>query len=126
MNKLWIIVVGAGLLALSASALAQAQGRSLAESIEKVQAKAQRLDSNGDGWLTPDETAKGRKTLGFLYDKVEARVDLNGDGQISVNEYVESQVDALRRADLNSDGWISEDEGRAQKRRLIGELIRQP
>lgn len=126
MKKKLLIGVGLGLLALNGSVLAQDQGRSLTESIEKVQAKAQRLDANGDGWLTPDETAKGRKTLGFLYDKVEARVDLNGDGQISVNEYVESQVDALRRADLNSDGWISEDEGRAQKRRLIGELIRQP
>ena len=126
MKKKLLIGVGLGLLALNGSVLAQDQGRSLTESIEKVQAKAQRLDANGDGWLTPDETAKGRKTLGFLYDKVEARVDLNGDGQISVNEYVESQVDALRRADLNSDGWISENEGRAQKRRLIGELIRQP
>jgi hypothetical protein len=126
MKKKLLIGVGLGLLALNGSVLAQDQGRSLTESIEKVQTKAQRLDANGDGWLTPDETAKGRKTLGFLYDKVEARVDLNGDGQISVNEYVESQVDALRRADLNSDGWISEDEGRAQKRRLIGELIRQP
>ena len=114
------------MLALNGSVLAHDQGRSLTETIEKVQAKAQRLDANGDGWLTPDETAKGRKTLGFLYDKIEARVDLNGDGQISVDEYVSSQVDALRHADLNGDGWISEDEGRAQKRRLIGELLRQP
>ena len=126
MKKKLLIGVGLGLLALNGSVLAQDQGRSLTESIEKVQAKAQRLDSNGDGWLTPDETAKGRKTLGFLYDKIEARVDLNGDGQISVDEYVSSQVDALRHADLNGDGWISENEGRAQKRRLIGELLRQP
>ena len=126
MKKKLLIGVGLGLLALNGSVLAQDQGRSLTESIEKVQAKAQRLDANGDGGLTPDETAKGRKTLGFLYDKVEARVDLNGDGQISVDEYVSSQVDALRHADLNGDGWISEDEGRAQKRRLIGELLRQP
>lgn len=126
MKKKLLIGVGLGLLALNGSVLAQDQGRSLTESIEKVQAKAHRLDANGDGWLTPDETAKGRKTLGFLYDKVEARVDLNGDGQLSVDEYVSSQVDALRQADLNGDGWISEDEGRAQKRRLIGELLRQP
>lgn len=126
MRTLWTTCVGVGLLTLSGIVVAQDGGRSLAESIEKVETKAKRLDANGDGWLTPDETAKGRKTLGFLYDKVEARVDLDGDGRISVDEYVRSQVDALRRADLNNDGWISEDEGRAQKRRLIGELLRQP
>lgn len=119
------VALGLVLSLLAFSAQAQDQGRSGEESIQKVRAKAKRLDANGDGWLTPDETAKGRKTLGFLYDKVETRVDLNGDGRVSVEEYIQAQVDELRRADIDGDGWISEKEGRAQKRKLIGELLRQ-
>lgn len=99
------------------------RGHSVESAIEKVVAKAERLDSNRDGWLTEDETSKGRKTLGMLYDRVADRVDANGDGRIAVEEYVQAQVQEIRRADENADGWIGPDEERAQKRRLIGELL---
>lgn len=120
--KKWLCV-GVGTL-FSVCAQAQDPGRSVAQSIEKVTAKAHRLDSNGDGWLTEDETSKGRKTLGLFYDRVAHRVDANQDGRISVEEYIQAQVKELREADTNGDGWISEQEGQAQKRRLIGELLR--
>lgn len=105
-------------------ALAPREGKPLDASIAKIQAKAERLDANRDGWLTPDETEKGRQSLGMLYGAVVQRVDLNGDGRIAVDEYVQAQVQALRQADVNHDGWISPEEAGAQKRRLIGELLR--
>lgn len=120
--KKWLLV-GVGMF-FPVFVHAQDQGRAMDQSIEKVTAKAHRLDTNGDGWLTEDETSKGRKTLGLFYDRIAHRVDANHDGKISVEEYIQAQVNELRQADTNGDGWISESEGRAQKRKLIGELLR--
>ena len=99
------------------------RGRSVESAIERITEKAHALDVNGDGWLSEEETSKGRKNLGPLYDRVLRRVDLNGDGRVSVDEYIEAQAEEIRRADSNGDGWVSPEEARAQKRRLIGELL---
>jgi len=116
---------GATLALLSATAIAQPaeEKKSVAESIAKIEAKAKRLDINGDGWLSEEETAKGQKTLGVLYGAVKQKVDANHDGRISVEEYVQAQVAELKAADTNDDWWITRTEANAQKRKLLGELL---
>lgn len=119
---LWI-PAAASLLASPLVFAQDEQGRSVESAIARVTEKAHALDTNGDGYLSEEETRKGRQSLGPLYDRVHRRVDRNGDGRVSVQEYIDAQADELRQADANNDGWISRDEARAHQRRLIGELL---
>lgn len=118
-------ILGSLLFLASGVALAQPaeERKSVAESIAKVKAKAQKLDTNGDGWLSEEETSKGKQSLGLLYGAVKDRVDANGDGRVSVDEYVRAQVAELTAADTNKDGWITRTEAEAQKRKLLGQLL---
>lgn len=118
-------ILGSLLFLASGLVLAQPaeERKSVAESTAKVQAKAQKLDINGDGWLSEEETSKGKQSLGLLYGAVKERVDANGDGRISVDEYVRAQVAELTAADANKDGWITRSEAEAQKRKLLGQLL---
>lgn len=57
------------------------------------------LDENGDGLLQPNELIAFLKTLGYLpanaeaeADKILAQWDSDGDGTISFDEFVASQV----------------------------------
>ena len=119
-KTVWTLAV----LLVSSPAWAQeGERRTVASSIAKVEAKANKLDANKDGWLSEQETQKGRDSLGMFYDAVVKRVDSNKDGRISVEEYVNEQSDALIAADTNGDGWLTADEASAQKRKLIGELL---
>ncbi len=122
-----LLLIGV-LLASSESLAAQTappaeEHKSVAESIAKIEAKARKLDANGDGWLTEDETSKGKKNLGMFYGAIKKRVDANGDGRISVDEYIQAQTAEIKAADTNSDGWITRSEANAQKRKLIGQLL---
>lgn len=119
------LALGVLLALVSATTGAQPveERKSVSESIAKVTAKAKRLDTNGDGWLSEEETAKGQKTLGLLYGAVKQKVDANHDGRISVEEYVQAQVAEIKAADTNNDGWITRTEANAQKRKLLGELL---
>jgi hypothetical protein len=122
MRRLFSLTVA--LLAFAGTAgAADGERKSVSEAIVKVEAKAAKLDANHDGWLDDNETAKGREKLGFLYGAVQAKLDANGDGRVSVKEYVDGQVMALRKADADHDGYLSQDEGKAQKRQLIQELL---
>lgn len=126
------LIAAAAVLALVLLLFPRAAGakeqapRQISAQATKIQAKAEKLDVNSDGWLDEDETAKGRSSLGFLYEAVHARVDINGDGRVSVQEYTQSQIQALHDADRNKDGWIDAEEAGDQKRKLIGELLRGP
>lgn len=122
------LVVGGISLALclltgTAVAKNHQEQRSIEQEIHKIQAKANKLDANGNGWLEEDETSKGKNSLGPLYAVIRKRVDANGDGRVSVAEYVQAQIQALKQADQNQDGWIDEAEAQAQKRKLVMELL---
>lgn len=99
------------------------RGERLSSSIEKVRSKAAARDANKDGWLSSEETSSGHSKLGALYGPIERKIDANGDGRVSVKEYVDVQVKALEAADINKDGWLSQDEVKSQRRRLIMELL---
>lgn len=61
------------------------------------------LDENGDGLLQPNELIAFLETLGYLRtnaeaeaDKIFTRWDSDGDGTISFDEFVASQVKPMR------------------------------
>ena len=63
----------------------------------------QSLDENGDGLLQPNELVAFLKTLGYQpanadaeADKILAQWDSDGDGTISFDEFVASQVKPSR------------------------------
>lgn len=98
--------------------------KNIQEQMMKIKTKSEKLDTNGDGWLSDQETAPGKQKMGMLYGAIQKKVDLNHDGKISVEEYIKAQEQQLRAADTNQDGWIDVNEGKAQKRKLIGELLK--
>ena len=73
--------------------------------------------------MSEEETSKGKQSLGLLYGAVKQRVDANGDGRISVREYIQAQVSEIKAADTNGDGWITRSEADTQKRKLLGQLL---
>src|SRR5262245_27843804 len=68
----------------------------------------QRLDVNGDRFLTRDELRR-REDEGSRFD----RLDVNRDGRISVSEWPGDRV-TFDRLDLNHDGFLTRDELRQQ------------
>lgn len=116
------IILTAAILA-SLPAMAEDRARSLGEMSASIREKAAKIDVNGDGILSDEETSKGKEKLGFLSSAISRRVDANSDGVITVDEYVRVQVEQIEQADTNGDGMLTVDEQKAQKRRLIGELL---
>lgn len=120
--KIQLTVCLACMLA-AAPAWAETRDRSLKEMESSIIQKANRLDRNNDGILSEDEIRSGLDKLGPLSGAVRRRVDANGDGVITKQEYIDAQIGEIRAADRNKDGILSVEEQRQQKRRLIGELL---
>lgn len=68
MRSLLTPLMGVALVFSSTAVAAQPpeDSKSVAESMAKIQAKAHKLDANGDGWLSEEETSKGKQSLGQL------------------------------------------------------------
>jgi Ca2+-binding EF-hand superfamily protein len=73
-----------------------------------------RLDSNADGFLTPEELATRPHLEGPAAEHRGggefARMDENADGKVDTGEVRDAAARMLRRLDRNSDGVLSADE----------------
>lgn len=74
-----------------------------------------RLDSNADGFLTPEELAARPLPQGPATERRGgggefARLDENADGKVDSREVRDAAARMLRRLDKNSDGVVSVDE----------------
>ncbi len=86
----------------------------------KILAHFDKLDSNGDGYLSQDEFMTNhhmRKTDGTDQDHMHdlaaralAMMDKNGDGSLSRLEFVNAQWDRFNRTDTNHDDELDRDE----------------
>ena len=117
------------LLALTVGSAAWAQGRldadgngsiSRQEWLNAAGARFDRLDTNKDGVLTPDELSRarhGRHERSWRHSF--SRVDTNGDGQISPAEFraafPRAPADLFTKLDTNKDGQLSRDELRGMR-----------
>ena len=70
------------------------------------------LDQNGNDQLSQDEL-KRMQAQKALVDRRFAKLDANGDGQISLDEYAGAGHDLMQFADLNQDGEVTAWEYRA-------------
>lgn len=85
-----------------------------------------RLDTNGDGFLDAEELRAAAQRVGERRDvtmvsaddlaRQVSRMDADGDGRISRDEFSRFIPDRLRRADTNGDGVLSLRELRALRR----------
>lgn len=117
------------LLALTVGSAAWAQGRldadgngsiSRQEWLNAAGARFDRLDTNKDGVLTPDELSRGRHGRhGRPWRHSFSQIDTNGDGQISSAEFraafPRAPADLFTKLDTNKDGRLSRDELRAMR-----------
>src|SRR5262249_57965566 len=76
-------------------------------------ARAAEIDANHDGKITADEIQAFReKERAKRLAEMLARMDTNGDGTVSVQEYEAAQTWRLARMDRNGDGTIDEQDMR--------------
>jgi Ca2+-binding EF-hand superfamily protein len=71
-----------------------------------------RLDQNGNDQLSQDELKQVQAQQAMI-DQRFAKVDANGDGQITLDEYASAGHDLMQFADLNGDGEVTAWEYRA-------------
>ena len=72
-------------------------------------ARTAEIDANHDGVITADEIQAFReKERAKRQAAMLARMDTNGDGKVSVQEYEAAQTWRLARMDRNGDGTIDE------------------
>lgn len=111
------------LMSLSLSAQAETRDRTIKEMIQSVQVKASKLDANDDGVLSSQETSRGREKFGMLAGAMENAIDSNNDGVLTVREYVNAQVEEIRRADKDGNGVLTVKEQKRQKQALVMRLL---
>jgi Ca2+-binding EF-hand superfamily protein len=70
-----------------------------------------RIDANGDGYLTTDEAPKARRGPGAAL----AQMDANHDGSISREEW-KGRSETFDRIDADKDGYIEQEEAGALRR----------
>ena len=67
----------------------------------------EQLDTNKDGRLTTKEASKiAREQPIFNF----ARADMDFDGSLDINEFVEAPMSILTAIDANADGFVSQNE----------------
>ena len=92
---------------------ADGDGQVTVKEVEAFRAELFRqMDADGDGEMTPDEAmAFGSGRLGARVDQRMQRLDTDGSGTVSVQDYELGRTGALfERLDANGDGVITRDE----------------
>ena len=95
------------------------KGKSVARAEEKIREKSRSLDKNGNGIFDREEIDAKKAKLGMLADFAERALDENRDGVITSQEYINVQVNEVRKSDTNKDGYIDEKEEKEQKKQII-------
>ena len=81
------------------------------------------IDTQQDGTLTDEEYTAARVALGLTSlpgsEELIARADQDGDGKLTLAEWIASEDQAFRAADRNGDGKLDREEWNAMPR-LVG------
>lgn len=75
----------------------------------------ERLDANNDGVISADERPQRRARADG--ESRRARMDANGDGQISQSEFAAMGASMFERLDANNDGRVTREEAQAVRGR---------
>lgn len=90
----------------------------LADANEKILAEAMALDANGDGRIDAAEFAAAHeKRRAKRMAERHAKHDVDGDGSISVEEFVAKRQNRLAEMDLDGDGIVSDEEFRQARQK---------
>lgn len=121
-----IIAAGAAAIALAGVALASPGQDRLAQvdtnkdgqvQVAEIQAqaaqRAARIDADADGKITIDEVKAHREKLREEREQARfERMDANGDGSVSTEEFAIAQSSHAAKLDINGDGVIAKEEFR--------------
>lgn len=85
----------------------------LSEAYEKILAHAAELDANTDGRIDAAEILAAREKRQRMRTEARlSRLDTNGDGSVSVEEFVAHRQSRLTALDTDADGIVSAEEFR--------------
>lgn len=102
------------------------------EVLERLVAKEMEADANGDGVMTVDELRafvqrqmgeQHRRHASYSRQQIPLGLDVDGDGVVSLAEYMKAADDVIAEVDRDGNGEISSEEAAANQTRLT--MLRQ-
>ena len=94
-----------------------------------LQAKFDQLDHTKDGWLTVEDLLAARRPM-LLQMSPIAVLDTDGDGDVTMQEYMQASVQWFARADTNKDDRVTLEEAElavpSARERALQQLRKQP
>lgn len=78
-----------------------------------------KLDRNGDGVLSDADRRKSRPRLASVqnarFDQIRKEFDVDANGEVSKQEFVNGPTPLFDKADANADGFVTETEAKAAR-----------
>ncbi|MGF7147984.1 hypothetical protein FHS96_001593 [Sphingomonas zeicaulis] len=115
-SKISPIATAAALLAMPIPGFAADEGTTLADFQVAGRQRLLRADADGDGRISKEEWAAGRKNAKRDPSRMFTRLDANGDGQLEASELDALLARRFQRIDADGDGSITPDERAAGRK----------
>ncbi|MFC4728323.1 EF-hand domain-containing protein [Coralloluteibacterium thermophilus] len=93
----------------------QAPARDVATLEQHARDRAAAIDANNDGYITAEEVIAHRDAQRLRMEQRRLERMGGSDGRISVADYEAAQLERIARLDADGDGQISREEFRAQR-----------